>query len=135
MLFNIYGHDGRLGHVTGILQINFRSPYTWMLRINFPLICQAVSEKKVFEKCVCIPDRPRSRDDLELNQSHTFNYSISCLHLPLSGLRLQLFKKKKKKKKVFTFSPVKAFVSKIDRVVKVSLGSSFDQTIYNGLES
>ena len=33
---------------------------------NFTLIGQAVSEKKIFEKCVWTTDWPRSRDDLDL---------------------------------------------------------------------
>ena len=41
-----------------------------------------------------------------------------------SGLRLQYFFKKSI---VFTFSHVKTYVSKTDLVVKVILGSSFDQ--------
>ena len=52
LVFTIYGRGGHLGHVTWILQSNFRSP---------------VSEKKIFEKCVWTTDRPRSRDDLDLN--------------------------------------------------------------------
>ena len=35
-------------------------------KINFTLIGQAVSEK-IFEKCVWTTDRPRSRDDVDLN--------------------------------------------------------------------
>ena len=36
-------------------------------RENLALIGQVVSEKKIFEKCVWSTDRPRSRDDLDLN--------------------------------------------------------------------
>ena len=31
----IYGRGGHLGHVTWILQSNFRSPYPWLLHIKF----------------------------------------------------------------------------------------------------
>ena len=34
---------------------------------KFTLIGQVVSEKKIFEKCVWMTDRPKSRDDLDLN--------------------------------------------------------------------
>ena len=61
--------------------IKLLSPLPWMRRIKIQVIDQAVSEK-IFEKCVWTTDRPRSRDDLDLNKSHTFIYSISCLHLP-----------------------------------------------------
>ena len=37
------------------------------LPMDFTLIGQAVSEKKIFEKCVWTTDWPRSRDDLDLN--------------------------------------------------------------------
>ena len=49
--FTIYGHGGHLGHVTQMLQTNFRSPYPRRLHIHtiFGLIGQAVSEEKVFE--------------------------------------------------------------------------------------
>ena len=34
---------------------------------NLALIGQAVSEKKIFEKCVWMTDQKRSKDDLNLN--------------------------------------------------------------------
>ena len=33
--FTIYGHGGHLGHVTQMLQTNFRSPYSRRLNIKF----------------------------------------------------------------------------------------------------
>ena len=35
VVFTIYGRGSHLGHVTQILQSNFRSPYPWMLHIKF----------------------------------------------------------------------------------------------------
>ena len=35
VVFTIYGRGGHLGHVTWILQPNFRLPYPWMLHIKF----------------------------------------------------------------------------------------------------
>ena len=34
VVFAIYGCGGHLGHVTWILQSNFRSPYPWLLHIK-----------------------------------------------------------------------------------------------------
>ena len=34
-VFTIYGRGGHLGHVTQILQTNFRSPYPWRFHIKF----------------------------------------------------------------------------------------------------
>ena len=65
MVFTIYGRGGHLGHVTWISLSNFRLPYPCMLHIKFHFD-QAVSEKKIFEKCVWTTDWPRSRDDLDL---------------------------------------------------------------------
>ena len=33
--FTLYGCGSHLGHVTWILQPNFRSPYPWLLHIKF----------------------------------------------------------------------------------------------------
>ena len=43
----------------------FRSIPNYIFTYNFTLIGQAVSEKKIFEKCVWMTDRPRSGDDLD----------------------------------------------------------------------
>ena len=70
VVFTIYGCDGHLGHVTLISRSMFRLPYSWMLHIKFHfqnLIGQAVSEKKIFEKCVWTTDWPKPRDDLDPN--------------------------------------------------------------------
>ena len=67
-------------------------------------------------------------DDLDLNKPQTFIYSISCLHLPLFRTKAAIVFKKSI---VFTFSHVKAYVSKIGqghpRVIILSN--------YDGLES
>ena len=42
-------------------------PLTMDAPHKISLIGQAVSEKKIFEKCVWMTDRSRSRDDLDLN--------------------------------------------------------------------
>ena len=48
-VFTIYGHGGRLGHVTWTIYINFRSPFPRRLHIKLALLGQAVSEEKMFE--------------------------------------------------------------------------------------
>ena len=47
--------------------IKLSSPLPMDVPQNFTLIGQAVSEEKIFEKCVWTTDWPRSRDDLDLN--------------------------------------------------------------------
>ena len=66
-VFTIYGRGGHLRHVTWISLSNLRFPYQWMLHKTFTLIGQAVSEMKLFVKCVLKTDWPTSRDDLVLN--------------------------------------------------------------------
>ena len=84
---------------------------------------------KIFIKCVWTTDRPRSSDDLDLNKLHTFIYFISSLHLPLFRSQAAIVFKTSF---VFTFSYVKAYVSKIDldvKQAKIIPGSSFSQTM------
>ena len=45
----MYGHGGHLGHVTWTIYKNFGSPFLRRLHIEFGLIGQVVSEKKIFE--------------------------------------------------------------------------------------
>ena len=74
-------------------------------------------------------DRPRSRDDLDLNKLHTFIYSISSLHLAVFMSQAAMVFKKSI---VFTFSHVNTYVSKIGlaiKYVKVIPGPSFAQTM------
>ena len=74
--------------------------------------------------------RPRSRNDLDLQYSHTFINSIrSCLLLPTFR---SLAAKLSEKYTVFTFSHRNAYVTKFDlgiNQVKVNPGSSFIQTM------
>ena len=98
----VYGRGGHLDHVTQILPSNFCSPYPWMLHIKFDFHWP----NGFREDCVRTTDQPRSRDDLNLNYSHAFIYSISCLHLPL--FRSQAARVIKKSI-VFTFSHVKVY--------------------------
>ena len=104
MFFTIYGSGGNLGHVTWISRSKFPYPYPWMLHIKFQFDWPCGFRKKIFEKCV-------------------------FLHLPLFRSQAAIVFKKSI---IFTFSHVKAYVSKIDlavKQVKVILGSSFYQTM------
>ena len=80
---------------------------------NRVLIGTVVSEKIRFKFLYVLDLGPRSSNDLDLQYSHTFIYSIRCLLLP-----------------TFTFSYRKAYVIKFDiavKKVKVTPGSSFEQ--------
>ena len=71
----------------------------------------------------------RFRNDLDLQYSHTFIYSIRCLLLlTFRSLAAIVFEQST----VFTFSYRKAYVTKFDLAVKwvnVTPGSSFEQTM------
>ena len=88
-----------------------------------------VSEKIKFEVLYVPNIGPRSRNDLDLQYSHIFIYSIRCLLLlPLRSLAAIV----SEKSTVFTFSHRKAQVTKFDlalKWVKVTPGSSFEQTM------
>ena len=84
-----------------------------------------VSEKIWFEFLYVNDLGPRSRDDLDLQYSHTFINSIRSLLLPtfrsLAAIHCE-------KSTVFTFSHRNAYVTKFDlgvNYVKVNPGSSF----------
>ena len=72
---------------------------------------------------------PRCRNDLDLQYSHTFINSISCVHLPDFRSEAAIVFEKPI---VFTFSYREAQVTKFDlaaKYVKVNLGLSFEQTM------
>ena len=88
-----------------------------------------VSEKIQFEYLYVHDVGPRSSNDLDLQYSHTFIYSIRCLLLPLFRSLAAIVSEKST---VFTFSYRKAYVTKFDlaiKWVKVTPGSSFEQFI------
>ena len=70
-----------------------------------------VSEKIQFEFLYVENLGPRSSNDLDLQYSHTFIYSIRCL-LPLTFRSLAAIVAEKST--VFTFSHRKAYVTKFD---------------------
>ena len=72
---------------------------------------------------------PRARNDLDLEYSYTFIYSISCLHLQTFRSQATIVSEKS----TFSFFPIqKTCVTKFDlavKYVKVNQKSSFEQTM------
>ena len=81
--FTICGYGGHLGHGTSIMSSDFHfiEPESFKKK-KLVQIGTVVSEKIRFE-CLYVHDLgPRSRNDLDLQYSHTFIYSTRCLLLP-----------------------------------------------------
>ena len=76
---------------------------------------QSVSEKIRFEFFYVHDLGPRSSNDLDLQYSQTFIYSIRCLLLPTFRSLAAIVSEKST---VFTFSYRKAYVTKFDLAVK-----------------
>ena len=77
-IFTIYGRGGHLGHVTSIMSsyFHFLVPESFHTKFGTD---HRVSEKIQFE-FLCIHDLGlRSRNDLDLQYSHIFIYSIRFL--------------------------------------------------------
>ena len=70
-----------LGHVTSIMSSDFHFHVPESFHTKFG-ICTVASEKIQFEFLYVQHLGPRSRNDLDLQYSHIFIYSISCLYLP-----------------------------------------------------
>ena len=81
-VFTIYGRGGHLGHVASITHQIFISLYLKACIQNRVQIGKVVSEKIQFEFLYVNDLGPRPRNDLDLQYSHTFIYSIRCLLLP-----------------------------------------------------
>ena len=105
MFFTIYGHDGHLGHVTSITIKKFISLYLKAFVQNLVQKGTVVSEKIWFEFLYVHDLGPRSTNDLDLQYSHTFMKSISCLYLPTFRSQGSIVSEKSI---VFTFSYRKA---------------------------
>ena len=82
---------------------------------NLVQIGTVVSEKIRFEFLIVHNLGPRSRNDLDLQYSHTFIYSIRCLLLPAFRSLAAIVSEKST---VFTFSYKKAYVTKFDLAIK-----------------
>ena len=82
---------------------------------NLVQICTVVSEKIQLEFLYVHDLGPRSRNDLDLQYSIPFIYSIRCLLLPTFRSLAAIVSEKST---VFTFSHRKAYVIKFDLAVK-----------------
>ena len=104
-VFTIYGHGGHLGHLTSIMLIIFISLYLKAFIQNLVQNGSVISEKIRFEFLYVHDLGPRSRNDLDLQYSHTFIKSFSCLYLPTFRSQASIVSEKST---VFTFSYRKA---------------------------
>ena len=77
--FTIYGCGGHLGHVTSIMSADFHFVVPESIQTKLVQIGTVVSEKIQFEVLNVHDLWPRSRNDLDLQYSHIFIYSIRCL--------------------------------------------------------
>ena len=104
-VFTIYGCGGHLGHVTSIMSSDFLFPVPEAFIQSLVQIGTVVSEKIQFEFLYVHHLGPRSRNDLDLQYSHIFIYSIKCLLLlTFRSLAATV----SEKSTVFTFSHRKA---------------------------
>ena len=95
-------------------------------RTNGPVNAYLISWPSKAEN---IPGKYMVKNDLDLQYSHTFINSISCLHLPTFRSHAAIVSEKFL---VFTFSHRNALVTKFDlavKWVKVTRGLSFEQTM------
>ena len=79
--FTIYGCGGHLGHVTSIMSSDFHFLVPESFHKKYVQIGTEVSETIRFEFLYVQDLGPRSRNDLDLQYSHTFINSIRCLLL------------------------------------------------------
>ena len=110
-VFTIYGHGGHLGHVTRIMLTNFYFLVPECFHTKF----SSEWPSSFFEFLYVHDLWPRSSNDLDLQYSYTFMKSIGCLHLPAFRSQASIVSEKST---VFTFSYIKATVSKFDLAVK-----------------
>ena len=80
-VFTIYERGGHLGHVTSIMSSDFHFMYLKAFIQSFGQIGTVVSEKIQFEFLYVHDLGPSIRNDLDLQYSHIFIYSIRCMSL------------------------------------------------------
>ena len=113
-VFTIYWHGGHLGHVTSIMLINFHFLVLESFHTKLVQNGSVVSEKIRFEFLYVHDLGPRSRNDLDLQYTHTFINLVSCLYQPTFRSQASIVSDKST---VFIFSYRKALVSKFDLAV------------------
>ena len=114
--YHIYGHGCHIGHVTSTKSSDFHflnSLYLKAFIQNSVHIGRVVSEKVQFEFLYVHDLGPRPRNDLYLQYSYIFIYSIRCLLLPNFWSLAAIISEKST---VLTFSYRK--VTKFDFAVK-----------------
>ena len=104
-----------LGHVTSIMSSDFHFLVPETLHTKFGSDRHSSSEKIRFEFLYVHDLWPRSRNDIDVQYSHTFIYSIRCLLLPTFRSLAAIVSEKST---VFTFSYRKAYVTKFDLAEK-----------------
>ena len=104
-VFTIYWHGGHLGHVTMIMLTIFIYLYLKAFIQNLVQNGPVVSEKIWLEFLYVHDLGPNSRNDLDLQYSHTFMKAISCLYLPTLRSQVSIVSEKST---VFTSSYRKA---------------------------
>ena len=105
-VLTIYGHGGHLGHVTRIMLTNFHFLVPKSFHIQNLVQNGPVVSEKIWVEFLYVHDLgPRSRNDLDLQYSHTFMKSMSCLYLPTFRSQASIVSEKST---VFTFSYRKA---------------------------
>ena len=104
-VFTKYGCGGHLGHVTSIMSSDFHFLLPESFHTKFGSDRPVVSEKIQFEFLYVHDRGPRSRNDLDLQYSQIFIYSIRCLLLLLFRSLAAIVSEKST---VFTFSCRKA---------------------------
>ena len=78
-IFTICGHSGHLGHGTSIMSSDFHFLVleSFHKKIKFGSDWQSSFSEKIWFEFLYVHDLgPRSRNDLDLQYSHTFIYSI-----------------------------------------------------------
>ena len=101
--------------MSSIILINLYFYVNKFLHINLVKSGPVVSEKHVFLFSYVNSLGPRSRNDIELQYSHNFIISMSCLHLPTLRSQAAIASEKST---VFTFSYKKAYVSTFELAAK-----------------
>ena len=99
------GRGGHLGHVISIISSDFHFLVPESFHKYLVQIGTVVSEKILFEFLYVHDLGPRSRNDLDLQYSHTFIYSVRCLLLLTFRSPAAIVSEKST---VFTFSHSKA---------------------------
>ena len=83
LVFTVYGRGGHLCHVTSIMSSDFHFLVPESFHKKIVQIGTLVSEKIWFDLLYAHDLGPRSRNDFDLQYSHTFIYLFRCLPLLL----------------------------------------------------